>query len=364
MAQFRGQFTVANLVPGGFSTITGIGETDEGTFLVDGNAQIAQPINVNRSLATGVAVPSGKAFLPDPGFTLSGGGTGVAGVPTGFLTGAATFDPFQATTDLFGILSVSTTNDNVVEGTPTQVTSPSSLTNQVPPTNPPFAFGSIDINPALVTSVDPAKGNTVTIYNASNSGSSNFNPVGSVVLANPNRLTGLSESFHPEIAGSALINTRGTLNQIYARSIDGAVVNTLGYLAEIRVGRATNSTFLGLPVGHVDIQQRQNVGVYSSPDAAGRQAGRGVHPAQLAPHRAAGPAGHLAAGVGDDVGGVGRGVDRARTHPAGRTARDPTDVRIGQPSPSRERPGWVEGRWAMADGRWAMADGRSLMTDR
>lgn len=264
---FVGSFTAANLVPGGFSQITGIGTTDEGTGLVDGPSNLVQPVDVQASLASGVAVPTSVAFQASNGFTLSGGATGIAGAPVGFLTGGAKFDSFEPLTDFFGMLTVTTSDDSIRESARTQVSSPSSLTNDVAPGNTPFAFGSIDLNPALVTAVrpsnpsDPASPvvNVVTLYSANN-----LSSVGTISLRHPNRLTGLSESVHPEVAGSSIINVVGVLNQIVSRSIRGAVVNTLGYLAQIRAGRVSDSAFVGLPVGHVDIAHRQNVSITSS----------------------------------------------------------------------------------------------------
>jgi hypothetical protein len=271
----RGSFLTDTLA--NFTAVTGIGQTDRGVGLSDSVANLVQPINLAQSLATGHAVPAGPASNPVPEFTptrefaLSGGATGVGGLSSGFLTGAAHFDTFQPNQTQFGILTVTTTNDLVSETARTQVTSPSSIITNVPPGNTPIALGSIELSLALVTAVDATAGaNTVTLYDPQT-----LAPQGAVALLWPNRLTGLSESFHPELVGAAVINVGGILKrfQVIDRAT-GLVVNTIGFLNQIDVpGVITDSAFVAEPIGHVNIGVRRNVSIISTSDRGSTQGG-------------------------------------------------------------------------------------------
>lgn len=269
----RGSFTT-DTIPG-FTAVTGIGQTDRGVGISDSTANLVQPINLNLSLATGQAVPAGAPVAPVPPFTptreffLSGGATGVAGLSNGFLTGAAHFDTFTPDDLEFGVLTVNTSNDRIVETARTAVSTPSSIVTNVPPDNTPIAFGSIDQGLALVTAVDATAGtNTVTLYDPRTLGSQ-----GSVNLLWPNRLTGLSESFHPELQGAAVVNVGGILKRIQVRRATGMVVNTIGFLQEARFGTATDTALVAEPIGHVSIQRRRNVAIFSSADRGSPQGG-------------------------------------------------------------------------------------------
>lgn len=269
----RGSF-LTDTIPG-FTAVTGIGQTDRSVELSDGPANLVQPINLNLSIATGHAVPAGAPTSPVPPFTpsrefvLSGGATGVAGLSNGFLTGAAHFDTFQPNLTQFGMLTVNTSNDQLVETARTAVTSPSSIVTNVPPTNTPIALGSVDQSLALVTAVNATAGtNTVTLYDPRTLASQ-----GTVSLRWPNRLTGLSESFHPELKNAAIINVGGIVRRLQVARATGMVVNTIGFLNQARLGSAVDSALIAEPIGHVSIQQRRNVQIISTADRGTPQGG-------------------------------------------------------------------------------------------
>jgi hypothetical protein len=269
----QGSF-LTDTIPG-FNAVTGIGQTDRGLGLSDSTANLVQPINLTQSLATGHAVPAGvpgapvPPFMPTREFFLSGGATGVAGLSNGFLTGAAHFDTFQPNETQFGILTVSTVNDQVVETDRTAVATPPTIVTNVPPNNTPIALGSIDQSLALVTSVDATAGtNTVTLYDPST-----LAPQGSLNLLWPNRLTGLSESFHPELQGAAIVNVGGILKRLQVGQATGMVVNTIGVFQAARFGTVTDSALVAEPFGHIAAHRRRNLQIVSSSDRGSPQGG-------------------------------------------------------------------------------------------
>ena len=259
-----GSFSTAN-GPFGSSPISGIGHTDSVTILVSYDAQIAQTIDVAKSLETGQMVALGSSFTPTREFTLSGGATGAAGLSNAALTGAGYFDTSTPNTQQFGVMSVrpSATSGSLSETNRTAVTSPSSLITRITD-DPPFAFGSIGLFPALVTSVEPATSeldprNVISTYDVTG-----YSRDETINLFWPNLLTGLSESVNRELEGEAVINMIGVMTRIHAREARGMTLNGIGYLNTIEIPRVRDSAIIGLPVGHVVIDQRDNVTIISS----------------------------------------------------------------------------------------------------
>jgi hypothetical protein len=255
---FVGQFSTANLAADGFNQITGIAATDANVVLVDstaGTAGISETINVTASIATGQAVTIGPPFVPSNDFLLTGGATGVAGSNQVFFTGAAHFNSFQPLQFQTGIMTTSLSNGRI---TPTARTQTSTANIGTSPGAPTQALGSIDQNLALVTSTSGGT-NTVTLYSTASK-----TIAGTLILNYPNPITGLTESFHPELAGAAVINVGGSLHQIRAKKVNGLVLNDIGFLNRITIDNASNSTFVGLPVGHIQMHRRVNVNIYSS----------------------------------------------------------------------------------------------------
>src|SRR5262249_31659770 len=79
------------------------------------------------------------------------------------------------------------------------------------------------------------------------------------------RLSGLSETFHPELVGSAVINADGITNQFSAHNVQGLVFNQIGFLNLINIsGAAIDSAFIAEPVGSVKIHYRQNTQIIST----------------------------------------------------------------------------------------------------
>jgi hypothetical protein len=231
-----GQFSTADLAPA-INNVTGIALTESRTILVDATsapAGMAQAINLTQSLETGKAVAVGSAFSPTRQLFLIGGATGVAGLPNAYFMAAAHFDTATPANFETGIATVSTAGGTLTEVSRTAFTSPKSIIPAGPPLPPPTqALGSINNDLALVTSAADGV-NTVNLYVAQT-----LTPAGTLTLQYPNELTGLSEAFHPELAGTALINVSGPVNFFHTKDATGLVLNDRGFLNEIGATRLT-----------------------------------------------------------------------------------------------------------------------------
>jgi hypothetical protein len=261
---FVGQFTDVNSFIGSLP-INSIGATDSLTVLGSYQTNELYAINLTASLQTGVAQPATgnpKAFTPPPEFTLLGGLTSSPGTNIVFATVAAHFDTTQPNMTQLGIQAVSTASVGTVKG------QGSVLSNQLsalastsvkqfgqfvnipavqPATGPPAqALGSIDQTLALVTS---ASGGTNTLTTET----------GRITLVYPNPLAGLSESFRPDLVGSALIDIQGTVQSIRGGTVTGMVLNDTGNLNLVSFRSVANSTIVGQPVSHIHIGQRSRV---------------------------------------------------------------------------------------------------------
>jgi len=255
---FVGQFSTANLAADGFQRISGIASTDANVVLVDataGSAGVSETIDVTASLAAGHAVTIGRTFNPSNDFLLSGGASGLAGTNLVFFTGAAHFNSFQPLQYQAGVMTTNLYKGVIIPSARTQTSTTNLGTT---PGDPTQALGSIDQALALVTATSGGT-NTVTLLSPGSLG-----PGGTLILQYPNPLTGLSESFHPELTGSAIINVGGAMHQIRAKKVNGLVLNTIGFLNRITIDDASNSTFVGLPVGHIQIHRRDNVKILST----------------------------------------------------------------------------------------------------
>lgn len=255
-----GSFTV----PAGYFAT---GSTD--SFTVIGNVATNQleQIDVSRSLAAGTAVKTASNYTPPAGLSLLGGITGLPGSNNVYTSVAAPFNTLQPLANQLGYLNVSVTTtrpapmggQNVVNqfGTVQQkafqqngayVTIPGGNPNDTA-----TSVGSVDRNLAVNTGVvnGAAAPNTIRLFSQVTQTAH-----GSIVLAYPNQLSDLSESFRPDLAGSVLIDVQGTIQSIRGSTADGMVLNDSGFLNLISFQRVTNSAIVGQPVGHVLINKR------------------------------------------------------------------------------------------------------------
>jgi hypothetical protein len=270
-----GQFTTAgsfiasmNMVPS--VPITMIAGTDTLTVLGTGTQLYA--IDLPSSLSTGIAQPATgnpDPFSPLMQFAFLGGLTSSPGTNTVFATIAGHFDTTQPSMTQLGIQAVSTASVMTVKGAGSVLSNAlSPLANtgvqlqgafvDVPPPPPAYspgaALGSIDQTLALVTSFTPPTGtmsgtNTVSTENDTYT----FN------YSDP--LEGLSQTFRPDLYGSALIDIQGTVQSIRGGTATGMVLNDTGNLNLVKFRSVKNSTIIGQPVSHIQIQQRSKANV-------------------------------------------------------------------------------------------------------
>jgi hypothetical protein len=257
-----GSFSTANLAAVGLTSVSDIGSTDTATFVSDATAGPlgeAVAINVSASLATGLAVPASAPFSPQREFHFGGGLTGVAGTDTLFALGAAHFDSFQPDLTQLGVLAFSTTTNPPRETARTAVPGVRTpFINVGPPgTIVTQALGSIDSLLAIDTGVSSGV-NIVNLYSPST-----LILQSSLSLQDGNLLSGLSESFHPELAGGTLIDVQGTLKRFITPKTQGVVINDNGMTNLIGIHSATDTAAVGRPLLHVLIPIRRNVQLIS-----------------------------------------------------------------------------------------------------
>ena len=245
-------------------------------------------------------MPLGSAFAPTREFEFSGGLTGVAGSDRIYASGAAHFDSFQPDMVQEGLLVLNGSGLAPL-GEIARLLVPGDI--DVGPAgsaraNPTMALGSIERDLALVTGV-AGGGNTVSLLTptfattsattttttstGSSSGTSTvttpyLTPDGTVTLADPNRLAGLSESFHPELVGSVLVDIRGDLGTFAADTSRGLVLNDSGSLGLLHIGNATDTTVVARPFLHASIKHRNNVLILSTTRAVDGRNGVTVDP--------------------------------------------------------------------------------------
>ena len=118
--------------------------------------------------------------------------------------------------------------------------------------------GSVDSSLALntigTTSTPGQYTNTVSLL-----GPVSLDQRGTITFPNTtDPITDLSESFRPELNGSAaagtgpaLIDVQGNIQSLRGLTATGLVLNDTGYLNLIKTGQISNSTILAQPIGHV-----------------------------------------------------------------------------------------------------------------
>ena len=267
---------------GAFDSFTVVGNATGGA---NGLGRLVA-IDVTNSLATGVAALAKNTTPYDStrGFGFSGGFAGIPGTSTLYTAGGAFFDPYQPNSTQLGVASLSPgatagiasfreSARNAFTGT-TGATLNSGSHGQVG-TNPSDAFANIDLGLALVTAADPvAQTDTVTLYN-----SQTFAKTTTATLNNtPNRLTAITGSFRPDLAGTALLDINGNTQSFRAQDARGLVFNGLGNVNLVKIHRATDSTIIGYPLAHAEIPLRTNVLIVSTTRTPGTRNGVTVIP--------------------------------------------------------------------------------------
>jgi hypothetical protein len=262
-----------------------IGSTDTltvlGSYQSNINQQI-QAINLSASLASHqlvLASPS-TSYSPtaESGLILLGGLAGVSGSNTIYTAVEAFFNTFVPTEYQLGQQPINTVNVQTTDhqsvasykltaGTASAVTLNPPFTSlgagSMPgPTQPGAALGSIDQSLAWILS--PPSNGTTTISLSSG---------GKITLTYPDQLVSLSEAYRPDLAGAAVIDIQGHVQSIRGGSATGMVLNDTGNLNLVKLVSAKNSTIIGQPVSHLQIQHRSKVTVLTPSRAVGMRNG-------------------------------------------------------------------------------------------
>ena len=262
--------------------INSIASTDTATVLGSYQTNQLRMINLAASLQAGTIQPAQgqpRPFTPPAGFTFLGGLTSTPGVNAVYATIAATFNSFQPTLTQLGTETIRTSQaiaipkDGTVLSngfssvTQTAVTQQGTFTNVAPSPlvyQPGIALGSVDQRLALERSAT----NGVNVVN--------LLAQGSLVLNYADPLVALSANFRPDVTGSALIDVQGTLQSIRGRRAEGMVLNDTGNLNLVKFDSVANSTIVGQPINHLEINHRTNVSVVSSKRDVGTRDGVAV----------------------------------------------------------------------------------------
>jgi hypothetical protein len=270
------------------SNATSLGSTDTLTVLGETPAGVTNPpvaqlqmVDVAASLAAGTAtgpVDNPAPYTPPAGFALQPGLSGLPGSNRIYSLVAATFNTFQPTVPQLGLSTVETSqavpNPDGGEHLKHQFSTVSQKAfNPFVPVDPmvpsPWtAMGSVDRDLAVNTlGTSGTTPNTVVLY-----GQISLTRLGTIKLQDghgnpyPTQLTDLSETFRPDLAGTALIDVQGNIQSFRGFDANGLVLNDTGNLNLLRTGRISNSTILGQPVGHIQapITHRSNVLIIST----------------------------------------------------------------------------------------------------
>ena len=268
-SQVQAYDAVSGVFVGQFTTrlpVAGIATSGGTTILLQAgstaNTGLTQVINVAGSLAVGSTVPVGAAFTPIREFTFGGGVTGIPGTGSFYAIGSGYFDTAQPNLMQEGIMTLTASSSGTI--TETARTVLTSAGTAIPATtgvitnNASRALGSVESSLALDAGIFNGQ-NTVVLLNAST-----FAAQARINFNYPNALSDLSESFHPEITGTALIDVQGNVQSFKAQTLNGLVFNDSGNFNLLQANSATNSSVIGLPFGHVAIGSRSNVSILTN----------------------------------------------------------------------------------------------------
>jgi hypothetical protein len=281
-----GSFNTAALL--GPGPIVSIGSTDTVTVLSSDSSNSLVMIDLAASLQAGKAQPAAGSpapFTPNPlEFTLLGGLTGLPGSNTIYGTVAAHFNTLQPDMLQLGFQPANTvlvTHDKVkgsklnyrfTGGTPIPYTTLGNTVNVISGQTG-TAMGSLDSN--LAVNFNPPQvvdKNTIALVNPSTGAQ-----IGKIKLKDPRDATlkkpypvplaAISSAFRPDLNGSAssgtgptssgtgpaLIDIQGDVQSVRGRKAIGMILNDSGNLNLVKFAMITNSTIVGQPVGHIDV---------------------------------------------------------------------------------------------------------------
>ncbi len=266
---FVGGFSTADLASKGITAIDGLASNDTQTYVIDstsGSTGTVLGIDLTKSLATGSAVVVGEPFIPQKEFFLGGGATGISARPGIYLAGTGHFNTLTPLSLENGVMTAIAQRGPLTEQTRAVLPGPASVA-ALNPTVPLHALGGVEQNLALDTGVQNGV-NVVELYSPAT-----LKQQGTLTLKDPNLLTDLSGSFHPELAGTALVDVQGNLRSFRSQRANGLVLNDNGFLNLVQISSLGNSEVIGQPVGHTHIHMRNNVLILSANRVVGIRGG-------------------------------------------------------------------------------------------
>lgn len=227
---------------------------------------ITQGFNLTASLdaPSKYGVVSGNPLTSPNSFTSKGGLTGVSGVSFIYNAGSAYFDPYTPTNPdaQLGIMKINVdTNSNLSVNTSAKVNG-----SQVAATD--YVMGSVDQNILLVNPASAVNSANLTTYTAQMYNPTTLASAGSITInTQPNTvISGLSESFYPQLFGSSVIDVKGNLKTFSAVNTNNMVLNVNGIANYTRINDAQNTTIVAHPILHLAVswKPKSNVNIISS----------------------------------------------------------------------------------------------------
>jgi hypothetical protein len=250
---------------GSTDTLTVIGDTAPAATDNLFSNQLAI-LDVQASLNPPATPPTGSPanYNPPAGFTLLSGLTGLPGSNRVYSLVEAFFNSFTPKQQYLGLLTVETSQGiQQSDGSNLLVHRFSTVSQKaftpsgayVPIPNPDdllgMSMGSVDRNLAVNT-----QDNTVDLF-----GPDSLTQHGTIAISYPHPLSDLSETFRPDLAGTALVDVQGNIQSFRGLSANGLVLNDTGNLNLLKTGLLTNSTIVGQPITHIQtpVNPRSNV---------------------------------------------------------------------------------------------------------
>lgn len=255
---YVGQFDISNLAAGGITEIDGIGGSSGDIYIsdiADINNQRIQPIDLSASLIAGQAVTSGSQFTLPGTFDMLNGVTGAAGISYIYTVGTSYFTAYNPDNPnpQLGIMKL-----NVSATDTLSVNTSAKISTNIATSPSMYAMGSVDQNLILFTPNQTVTDGyqTQTMYDPDTLASS-----GSIKFQYAGNLTGLSESFYPQLYGASVIDVKGNLRTFSANATDNMVLNVNGIANYTRINRASNTTIIAHPMLHLAVSWRPNSNV-------------------------------------------------------------------------------------------------------
>lgn len=189
-------------------------------------------------------------------FNTKGGTTGVAGISYLYNAGVGYFDAYSPlnTNAQLGIMKV-----NVSAADNLSVNSTVKVGGSIPwDSTAKYVMGSVDQNIILVKPNVLVSGGyqTQTLLDPDT-----LATTGNIAIQYDSNLTGLSESFTPQLFGASVIDIKGNLKTFSAVNTDNMLLNVNGIANYTRINQASNTEIIAHPVLHLAVSWKPNSNV-------------------------------------------------------------------------------------------------------